>query len=78
MVLFDHTVSFAGTAWTECIGGTGQTVLHAHSWMAHLVELNLAHMYVVLTLQAHYLHSQQLAEDMAQLHVGSFAKAAVL
>ena len=57
--LFDCTVSSAGTAGTDCTGLAGQTVLHGESGEAHLVELDLAHMFAVLTLEMHYLHSQQ-------------------
>ena len=57
--LFDHTVSFAAAAGSGCTGLAGHTVLHGHSGGAHVVEKDLAHVFAVLTMEAHYLHSQQ-------------------
>ena len=56
--LCDHTVSFAGNVEAGCTGLAGHTVLHGHSRVAHLAELDLAHTFAVKSLQVHYLHSQ--------------------
>ena len=56
--LYDWAVSFAGTAGTGCTGLAGHTVLHCHTGAAHLAEMDLAHVFAVLSLEVHYLHSQ--------------------
>lgn len=78
--LFDHTVSFAGTAGSGCTGLAGHAVLHGHSGVAHLVKRDLAHVFAVLTLEVHYLHSQQhdcrhVTAPCTQLCKGSCAHA---
>ena len=61
LALYDYTVDFAGTAGTGCTGLTGHAVLHDHSQLTRLTEMDLAHMFDVLTLEVHCLHGQHIS-----------------
>lgn len=51
----DHAASFADTVGAGCTG------LNGHSGVAHLTEMDLAHMFAESIPDVHYLHSQNYA-----------------